>query len=79
MAQVAAESGDYKAVVLDHFKEVLPLLAHQVFGGHFAVSGVDLNALSADFNGFFQCSGNVHPEGIENDTNGELIHKNAPF
>jgi hypothetical protein len=80
VAKVAAESGKYQTVIL-HFPQQVPTgLGGQIFGGVFAVGGVHLNAVGTHGGSLGNGSASVKPEGLQNDTDGELVHKRfRPF
>ena len=73
-AQVAAQGGNHQAVILHHVQEILALLAHQVFGGHFALGGVHLNALGPQLAGQLQGLREGLAEGIQYNTDGKSAH-----
>ena len=75
MAQITAEGGKYKAVVLNFPEQVPPGLGVQILGSVFTVGGVHLDAVGADGGGFGDGSASVKPEGFQNDTDGKLVHR----
>ena len=74
VAQIAAQRGQHQTVILDHLQKFPALFAGQLLGRQLAVGGVGLNALRAHVGRQLQGFGNALFKGIENNSDGEIIH-----
>ena len=75
LAQVAADSGEYQAVILHHLQEILALLAHQHGRIQFAPGSISLNTMGANGHGSLQGFRNRQFEGFQHNANRKFVHE----
>ena len=69
MAQISAQSGDRKVMILYSLKKLPAAGGGHLSGGRLPAGGIDLNAP-----GLIQRGVHIGAEGIQHDANGKWIH-----
>lgn len=74
--EIAAESGDNKAIVGDKGFEIRNALCVHIFGSHFTPGSVDLYALSAYLGSLFDCGRDIGTEAVDYNAYRKSAHLN---
>ena len=77
-AQITAEGGNDKTVILDEIQKFTALCGRQIFGSHFASRCIDLNALCTEFCGsLYLLSLALVAQRVNDNTNRKNGHGNT--